>query len=255
MTYHTIAERKEILRCILRGESESAFERYGVSDLDRALLLSAADRLLATAASRTSPIKGFYRMRRRMPLRYGYLLASVAAALPFGAAAYIMCSHDLTNAANYPLAGASATLLGVFAAALGWGVTSWTSHRNARAQHTINYLAQRFSNSTFSDQAALFNRYFAGKIINLDLIKSISTNESQEAIDALQALRYILNWFEFIAVGVSLGDLDIEIVTKTIRSNLILYTDRCLPYITEVRRTQPRVLENLIELRSHFQDH
>lgn len=49
-------------------------------------------------------------------------------------------------------------------------------------------------------------------------------------------MRHILNWFEFIAVGVALGDLDLNIVTMTVRSNLTFYTDKCLIYISELRR-------------------
>ena len=79
-------------------------------------------------------------------------------------------------------------------------------------------------------------------------------SKKDDASAALQAMRYILNWFEFISVGVLLGDLDLEIVTKTIRSNLNLYVDRCLPYIIDLQKSNPRIMENLIELRLHFKE-
>ena len=134
-------------------------------------------------------------------------------------------------------------------------MASWTAHRNARAQHTLNILATRFSNASFGEQTAIFNRYFDGKLINKALIQDLSKSKDKSDTDALQALRHILNWFEFISVGVALGDLDLEIVHKTVRSNLIFYCDKCLTYIHEVQATEPKILENLTKLRMHFEAH
>lgn len=251
----TVSQRKQLILAILRGEGEAAFDFNNVSALDRTALVAAADRLATQAAARTSPINGYYKLKRRMPLREGYLAASIAAIVPLGCALWIVTHIDVTASENFPLIAAASTLFGVFAAATGWGVASWTAHRNARAQHTLNFLATRFSNSSFSDQAAIFNKAFADHKIDKALISRLATSDDPDDTAALQSLRWLLNWFEFIAVGVILGDLDLTIVTKTVRSNLIFYCDKCLPYIREVQQTQPKILENLIELRLHFQDH
>ena len=79
---------------------------------------------------------------------------------------------------------------------------------------------------------------------------------SAEDADSLnvQSLKYILNYYEFISAGIIRGDLDLGIVEANLKSNLIFFYEKCLPFILETRRTSPQALEHLAKMRNHFRE-
>lgn len=256
MNYLTKTERRIVCVEVLRGNEDAIFERYSIRECDKAVIILDAHRALDNIVNKKHSTKLYSNLKRKVPLMWGYWCGFVVAIMPMALAIAILAHVDLSlkTEADYPLISASATMIGAFAAIVGWMVSSWASYRNARAQHTINFLSSRFSNSQFNDSIAEFNRSFEGRKIDRSLIKELSISKNEEDKKSLQAFRYVLNWFEFISVGVIVGDLDIEIVRRTIRSNLIKYTDMASCYIRECQKDAPKTLEHLVQLRAHFED-
>lgn len=254
MAYLSDSDRRHICEAILRGKGPEAFEAYNVSLLDQALLQRRAYQALNKIAIADSPIKGYFRAHIPAPAARVIVVATIIV----GIALYGLCHtwpyYDHRNPATYALASASAALLAVCAGASGWAVAAWISYRNARVQHTINFVTNRFTNDIFSRQTAIFNEHFAGQVITTALISKMATSEDDAQKDAVQAARYLMNYFEFIAVGVLSGDLDEAIVRRTLRGNLVFYTDRCLTWIRELQKTSPKVMEHLVILRDHFRE-
>ncbi len=254
MTYLSHAARIEICQLILKGKEEEAFSAYEVSLLDQALLKRRARAALEASALKDAAFTRYYSAPIAMP----YSPVLIAASLIIIAAIcglFIVIPHfKPDDSTTFTMASTAAGLLAVCAAAVGWAVAAWITYRNARVQHTINFISNRFSNDTFSKNAALFNEHLNGKLINMELVTKLSTSDNQTDIDTLQALRYLVNYFEFIAVGVLCGDLDVRIVRKALRGNIVFYVDRCMPWIIEMQTNSPRTLEHLIILRSHFRE-
>lgn len=252
MTYLNPALRKEIILAILDGRAEETFERNGLDTADQALMVTAAHRALDAGVNYRYPFKRFSTARRRVPLLIGYLVAGAVLLALLSCGAFLHTHIDYGNRTDYPLVAALVALLGFSAATIGWSVTSWTSGRNARAQHTINILSSRYSNTLYSDAAATFNSAFKDSPVTSDMVKRLVASSEQADKEALQAVRYLLNWFEFVSAGVLLGDLDLTIVERTVRSNLLFYCDKCIAFILTEQARNPRTLRNLMELADHF---
>nr|WP_256099127.1 DUF4760 domain-containing protein [Variovorax sp. SG517] len=88
-------------------------------------------------------------------------------------------------------------------ATLGWCVTAWVAIKNSVKQHTINTLLQSRLSKTYMDYADAVNKHFG---------EHLSKAPASRPVDATQgidqaSLRYILNYFEYIALGIRYGDL------------------------------------------------
>jgi hypothetical protein len=254
MAYLSHATRIEICRLILLGQEAEAFDRHDVSLLDQALLRRKAYQALSDKALKDAAFKRYSTAQIARPYTPVLIAATTIVVLAVCGLLIIAPHYKGDDTATYTLASTAAGLLAVCAAAIGWAVAAWITYRNARVQHTINFIANRFSNDIFSKNAALFNEHLAGKLINSELVATLSQSSEKGDIDTLQALRYLVNYFEFIAVGVLCGDLDIRIIRRALRGNIIFYTDRCMPWILELQASSPRTLEHLIILRAHFKE-
>jgi len=254
MSYLSGADRATICRMILRGQAEEAFVQFRVSELDQTLLVRRANEALVRSASRDMAFKRYYEARIAKPALKIFVTAAAITVVAVAGLLKIWPYYNPANPATYTLASASAGLLAVCAAAIGWAIAAWMSYRNARVQHTINFVSNRFTNETFSKNAAAFADRFTGKTINTELVTTMSTSSDEKDILAVQALRYFVNYFEFVSVGIICGDLDEEIVRRSLRGNLIFYADRCMPYIRELQATNPKSLEHLTTIRDHFRD-
>jgi hypothetical protein len=248
------ATRETICVEVLRGRATEAFEGYRVSELDQALYRKWAQEIVSGVVAKRSPFKRYSRARIRRPMRWVVVLAATIATFCGVCAFRILSNIDLSNHDTYPLASAFAGLLAIAAASIGWGATTVVSARNTKINHTLTIASERFSKSDFSEKANTFNTFFRGKRINKALIDSLAASTVQDERDALQALRYLLNFFEYVSVGVLNGELDEGIIKKTLRGNLLYYYDQCSTYIWEEQRRNPKVLENLTQLRSHFRE-
>ena len=126
-------------------------------------------------------------------------------------------------------------LLGVVAAVVGWITSAIVTMRNSIRQHTVTTLLSSRLSETYMSQTRLVNaRYFSpsGALYRLteDEVKA-ARPEAQ-----LAALRYLLNYFEFIAVGIRYSDLDEKLLKNTLRGILCGVYEAAGPLVSQRRR-------------------
>jgi hypothetical protein len=143
------------------------------------------------------------------------------------------------------------------AAVTGWIVTAIVTIRNLRKQHTITTLLQSRLSATYMENVKAVNASFTlnGKIIPITQAEI----ESPPPTVNLGALGYILNYLEFIALGIRHGDLDEGVMKSSLRGILcdtvtvarLLIEDRRKP--NHNGRT-PSVYEHLMWLNARWGD-
>ena len=125
-------------------------------------------------------------------------------------------------------------LVGVMTAMLGWLTSALVTIKNSVKQHTINTLLQSRLSATYMLYADQVNKHFN------EFSKANGHDPSSWAgLDPVTGvdipyLRYIMNYFEFIAIGIRHGDLE-EILLRSslgsiLRNNIIFansYVDMC----------------------------
>jgi len=153
---------------------------------------------------------------------------------------------------------------GILFATLGWIITVKNNIRLSRRQHTMNVLVQHsFSNEsrkhisvllavfpgsknllTKKDVQSLFdaseedgmgNYYIGSK--DTPTLKAVYTSVLEQ-----------LNYYEFLAVGIKSGDLDVIVMKDFYRGILCNYCDKTYRFIKQWNEENPKVFENLIEL-------
>lgn len=121
-----------------------------------------------------------------------------------------------------------------YAAALlalaGWMVQAYLSVRTSRKQHSINVLFQtRMSPEYQKNLECVNNAFRAGRPIQLAVVNA------EENRHIFNATVFILNYYEFISVGIAHGDLDESIIRDCIRSQLLSFTGRAAEFIRHAR--------------------
>lgn len=130
------------------------------------------------------------------------------------------------------------------AAMVGWTVSSLVTVKNSIKQHTINTLLQSRLSETYMKRAGEVNAHFttsAGQVVNVKT-EEIGTTE---ATTKLECLRYILNYFEFIAVGIRYGDLHEGLLKSSLRGMLCKTYEVADAYVKHLRTDNPKVYEHL----------
>jgi len=243
--------QRDICKAILRGDAEAAFSRHHVSQLDRAIYRRMAEDALDGVVRRRSAARRYYRARIANPILLGTGLAALLSFAALAGALLLLSEVDLSDPKGDPRLSSFVGLCAVVAAATGWGVSGWIAHRNTRSKHTLDIVAARFAQPAFNHAFAEFNKVFDGRI-DAALVNRFATSGNMAEREGVQALRYLVNYFEFISVGILSGEFDERIIAKTLRGNLIHVYDRCAFYIAEVQASNPRTLENFTTVRNHY---
>ena len=146
------------------------------------------------------------------------------------AVALIGFYHVLDFHVRNPMSNPTGTV--AYAAALialaGWMIQARIAIRNSRKQHTMNVLLQTRMSSEFNKNVAVIERNFP-KGANISFKKA---NRTQEI---LAAVRYVLNYYEFIAVGLWHRDLDERLMRDCICSQMCTFCLRADDVIRTVR--------------------
>lgn len=154
------------------------------------------------------------------------------------------------------------------AAVCGWICTSLVAIQNSVKQHTVNTLLQSRLSVKFLENGDKINTL----LIRDGVRKPLSTADCNDParFGELEALRYMLNYYEFIAVGVRQGDLHEPLLKHTIRGIVCGLTITTRKYIElsreaeharlaqlkdyEVQREGPRTYRNLLWLYHKWKD-
>jgi hypothetical protein len=136
-------------------------------------------------------------------------------------------------------------LFATFLAVVGWIITAIVNLRNSIKQHTINTLLQSRLSTAFNqrtdDLAAV---YPTGKI----LTESDLTNTDPNNLAALAALKYFLNHHEFVAVGISHGDLSHDVLKSSLEGIVVGLYEKAEVYIKARQREDPQNFEHFVWL-------
>lgn len=254
MAYRDWSTQRLICREILQGRAEAVFVAYDIALADQAIYRRLADEALSRPISRRSAAKRYFRATIKNPIWISTMLSSLVGAISFAVAVVLTRWIDLSRSSTFPMLSAVAGFSAIGVAAMGWGVSGWIAHRNNRSKYTLDTVAARFAQSAFTDALALFNKRFRDVTITDAMVADLAASPHDEDRQAVQGQRYLLNYFEFIAVGVLEGELDERIVARTLRGNLADIYDRSMLYVIELQRKNPRTLEHFSRLRRHYEE-
>ncbi len=149
-------------------------------------------------------------------------------------------------------------LTAAFLAAAGWMITSLVTLRNSVKQHTINTLLTSRLSATYMDNLKAVQASFMYRGGALMPLTAEEVKNPPPSVDLI-SLGYLLNYFEFIAVGIRHGDLHERVMKSSMRGNVC--TIYCIAEEliksrrNEVKRPNAaRVYEHLCWLHERWKD-
>lgn len=139
-----------------------------------------------------------------------------------------------------------------------WIGTSFVAMYNLVKQHTITTLLQSRLSATYIENARALNKGFFGKHGELIPLTQEEVMNPPPEVN-LQALNYMLNYFEFISVGIRHGDLNESVMRNSLRGIVCSVFCVAESYIhakrSDVRDpTASRTYEHLIWLHKRWRD-
>jgi len=141
-------------------------------------------------------------------------------------------------------------------AAAGVVVALWTYKKTSEAariaqrkQHTITILFETRLSDYFQTTNKLRKQVFpTDRDIYLEDWKKARSSADVTQREGADALQQVLNYYEFLAVGIYQEDLDKELLEKTIRGIMCNLVDDARIMISELRENDPHSLEHLATL-------
>jgi hypothetical protein len=252
MAYRSWGELREIVRSVIADSNPPPLSSFHLTASEEVYFRARCARAVDKLARDASAFKAYYVLKPEKPFSYvvGVSGAVVTAALSAGIYIYLHARGDPA----YPI---YASLIAVSAAAAGWAVAGWLTHRNTIRQNTNSIVFARFSHVAFGEAMHHFHKAFGydpNSTISREQLLELRATGKDEDFKTATAVTYLLNYYEFISSGVIRGDLDQTIVRDNLRSVIIYYHDRCRPYIRFMNNMNPKIFENLIKLRTHYRE-
>lgn len=124
---------------------------------------------------------------------------------------------------------------GIVFAVEGWLLSSWITLRNSIKQHTITTLLQSRLSAVYMESARTLNETFFAPGMDDEPI-SVIFLRSPFNVKERGAVDYVLNYFEFLAVGMRHGDLDKNVLAHTLRGILVRLYGKMILYIKFTRQ-------------------
>jgi len=137
-----------------------------------------------------------------------------------------------------------APLVAVWAAGLGWYITFQSGRRSQRTSHAVSLVLSTRTNSEFLKQSDIVRKRLPTKS-DVDDIPSelyapnalkkaqdayvkddVETTKRLRAARSIIALKYMLNYYEFMAVGIEAGDIDEQMIYEALGEHVIKLFDR-----------------------------
>lgn len=252
MPYRTWQDRRKIIAAIIAQGATSPLDDFDLSESERVYFIARSRKAVYALARKTSTFKSYYRLPTDEPFRFIIWIAALAVASGLLSGAYLFLQRR-SDTHPYPLLGTCATIV---VASLGWAISAHTAHTNSVRQNTINILLARFSQTTYTDSLHRFHRGFGYEVSSRIArgalrAKILGSDEDKRSVEAVN---YILNYFEFLSQGVLLGDLSAKVVRENLRGTICYYYDKCEPYIRESNEMNRRAFDKLIKMRTHFRE-
>ena len=157
--------------------------------------------------------------------------------------------------------GTIVAFISVIAAIATFAISSAAARRAQRKQHTITVLLDTRLSSEFQQtierRRLRFPEYSdvtfeawdaARKAVPANPSDPTQVAEAKLTRDSALALTQLLNYYEFLAVGILDGDLDEPMLYKTIRSIMCNLVDDCRLLIAGMQEIKPSTYEHLTAL-------
>ncbi|WBX94984.1 DUF4760 domain-containing protein [Pseudoxanthomonas mexicana] len=138
----------------------------------------------------------------------------------------------------------------IWAAALGWLVHFRLTQRSHRTNNAFAIIMQTRTSSEFRARADLVSKhfppgtteipdayaqYFCPKRLGEALRESNVAEGDKAHAEAIVALKYVLNYYEFMAVGIRAGDLDNDMIYDTLHPSICNLYERSAMLIDYLR--------------------
>ena len=135
-------------------------------------------------------------------------------------------------------------LVAVWAAGLGWYITFQSGKRSQRTSHAVSLVLSTRTNAEFLKHSQLVRKRLPTKddvdaiedsLYSFTALKetAISRDEKDETkvkrykdAQGIAALKYMLNYYEFVAVGIEAGDIDEQMTYEALGEHVIKLFDR-----------------------------
>lgn len=143
-------------------------------------------------------------------------------------------------------------LYAVLAAILGWLLAAAVQIRNSLKQHTVNTMLQSRLSTAFQDKATKLNAAYP-TLTGITPVKHNDWQSTDATIrDGVEAARYMLNYYEFIAVGIRSGDFDEKLMRHSWRKIVLNLHELAGELIKHLRGTRPDGAVDHPRVYEHF---
>lgn len=139
-------------------------------------------------------------------------------------------------------------LFGVVSGITGWIVSAYITLRNSIKQHTINTMLQSRLSATYMESAKVINKNFFAPSMANDPPTPLEYMLSDEHCEQRAAVDYVLNYFEFLAVGIRHGDLDRRVLSHTLRGIVVRLYEKKINYLKYMRKDDGVTVGNPTQL-------
>lgn len=137
----------------------------------------------------------------------------------------LYCAIDFACRDLMNLVAPAAVLSAAGLATLGWLTTASNQRMLSRKQHTLNLLIQwRHSDLYRTNLEAVTRLSPKGAALTprqLDLLTGKSIAVTTQDSEFVTGATYILNYWEFVCAAVLVGDLDAELIRRTVRPHIV----------------------------------
>lgn len=122
--------------------------------------------------------------------------------------------------------------------------------RATRRQHTVTVLLQSRLSTAFNERLKAMDKHYpsAPSLVRFQIADWQIADKS----DAIQGLRYLLNYYEFIATGIRIGDLDEDFLFETVGGIVANLCNIGEHFISEAQKRHASVYEHVIWLRDRW---
>lgn len=139
------------------------------------------------------------------------------------------------------------------------------AQKQSRKQHTVTILLEsrlssefRATNekrkSVFRPQTDILHEDWDHAQKRLAHGTATTPDEIENRYEASEALTFMLNYYEFLALGIRTGDLDEELLKGTMRGLMCSMVDDARDVIFHLRKDSPKIYEHLSLLYARWRD-
>jgi len=157
-----------------------------------------------------------------------------------------------------------ATLAALFFGVFSFFYRSYEAESQSKQQHTLKILFDTRLSAEFRRNLELRKLHFPeGEFVDpvqfwanlhAQRDKVLSDDDAKERRQSAEGLRSLLNYYEFIAMGITRGDLDEAMLKGSIRGIMCNLVNDCVHLIVDAREKNEKTYEHLALLYDKWRD-